>query len=790
MTDDAQTRPSIRTANDSMSLHLLVEQAVYDSADYEVLSYEEVEALKKELATLTNRIDASKRKLAMESKVRDAALSLARLTSKKGRRSGGSVASAATQGDDELAASSRKCEELTQELHKLDSRAMVVQKCLLQHSAGILGMTHKSAGAEGAPNSPPGEYTFATAGADDPEAFDDRSFYQTAEKLKGFGELRGSGNGAATNPVDDTLVTERLCDINDEIRGLLRSSGNQGLPQGSNPANSLNEQLAALEQNIQHLRQFPPAASPSPNIARAADELGQTETILTTLWDMIINFDEEVKGKKMDQRNNGHHNPDYPESEDGGETPEFSISAFSIKVQNMLNQVINFRSERDMLRERSNLQERGVEEDMKLMQEDLTNMENQVGQLSNLLQQREEHIEAANAKMLVDAEEFKSLQVLLNQRSEVLEDTQAALGQKSGELINAMHDLDLERSTDKQRTKETKNEFIQEHNALELAREARVDLEQQMDELDKKIADRDEALVELEIKYQDIKEDRDVTKAELEVAVRQSEERIKYLETEIKQTVKSAEASRGLAAGHESQLRQQLDQKGKDLKAMDQEIQELSAKVAEVSMELVMAKVELDSVHGSKSERAAATAEARAAALALERANKQPQSIDPGLLTDIENLEKKNEELIDEIVMLKNERAEGANNEHLDKRCRLLQRELDEMLKDFENLTKQSIETEQERSKLESLIDTLKERVEELETALAEEKIRFLGSPSPRENRQRETTTTNVLKQEFKKMMRDMRAEQARALKVGQIQTTSRHVTDVCDRPRKKSGGS
>ena len=177
--------------------------------------------------------------------------------------------------------------------------------------------------------------------------------------------------------------------------------------------------------------------------------------------------------------------------------------------------------------------------------------------------------------------------------------------------------------------------------------------------------------------------------------------------------------------------------------------------------------------------------------MALERASRQPQSIDPGLLAEIENLEKKNGDLIDEIVKLKNERAEGANSENQGKRFKMLQKELDDMLKDFEGLTKQGIEAEQERSKLESMVDALKDKVEALETALAEEKIRLIGSSSPGEPRARETTTTNVLRQEFRKMMRDMRAEQARALRVcfPRLPYVETH-TDLLDRPSKKSVGS
>jgi hypothetical protein len=40
----------------------------------------------------------------------------------------------------------------------------------------------------------------------------------------------------------------------------------------------------------------------------------------------------------------------------------------------MLNKVMKLRGERDMLRERSSHQERGMEEDMKLMQDEISTM--------------------------------------------------------------------------------------------------------------------------------------------------------------------------------------------------------------------------------------------------------------------------------------------------------------------------------------------------------------------------------------------------------------------------------
>lgn len=753
-----------------MSLHLLVEQAIFDSTSFAVLSYEEVEALKKEYSELTKRIDVTANKLARESKVRDALLSFARLSAKRGQ----------PREDPELEAGKKKCDELGAELEKYKQRAAEVRERLLMHSAGILCLTHKEGTASQRASM---EYTLAH-GVADPTAFDDPHLYRTADKLDGFGEgvtrgFHGAESAGATTkkPVEDEFVVERLEDFNMRIHELLQSTGG-GSPRpplrGQDGENKIHEQLALLDQNIQYIRDHPPAA---PGASRAAEEFERTETLLMTLWDMIMASEEDAREQKMD-RGKGYESDDEREA-----SPEYSISVFSSKVQSMLNKLNNLRNERDTLKDRSHQQDSDMDEDMKLMQEDLKNMAGQVNQLSMLLEQRDDALVAANTKIEALTEELTGLQTALmesetvaKQTSDELEESRTAFSKKSAEFMDAMHQLDMERSQDKQKAMQANQGFQQEHNALAIANEARVEMESQLEELDRKLVAREEAMVELEIKYQDIKEDRDLTKAELEALTAENDGKLTQLDLEIvalkeevlQATAKAQEAS----AQQENALRLQLEEKANEIKRMDGELEEMSRKVAELSTEVVMAKAELDIAYGSKSERAAATAQARAAALALEKANKQPQTIDPGLLAEIENLERKNNELIDEIVRLKNERAEGANNAHLEKRCKVLQKELDDMLKDFENLTKQGIEAEKERSRLESTIDSLKERVDGLETAVAEEKIGILGvqSNGPRSADPRartgDSTTLIVLRQEFKKMMRDMRTEQAKALKV------------------------
>ena len=140
--------PSIDT-HDPVLLHLLTETAIGDSAGYEILPFEEVEDLKREYATLSNRVESTKRKLALETKLRDAAQSLRRLSSLKSNGYTNGVTNGDTNGvahhpeDEEYTVSSRKCEELSQELWALERRAQDVHKRLLEHTAGILQLTHR-----------------------------------------------------------------------------------------------------------------------------------------------------------------------------------------------------------------------------------------------------------------------------------------------------------------------------------------------------------------------------------------------------------------------------------------------------------------------------------------------------------------------------------------------------------------------------------------------------------------------------------------------------------------------
>ncbi|KAJ5202634.1 hypothetical protein N7449_004713 [Penicillium cf. viridicatum] len=215
---------ALLNANDPVAMYLLTETAIGDSTNYEVLSFEEVEELKKEVTLLSTRIQGTKRKLALETKLRDAAQSLGRLYSPPSPRSsgeygvnGGSNSNRMSRGifgrsgasealdksDSELAVSQRRCEELAQELWKLEKRSQTISQRLLEHTAGVLQMTHKGL-KKGPKNPTTSESTY------DDQKFDDRSLYRTTEHLDSFG-VNGKieTNAAAAMNTEAMQATER-----------------------------------------------------------------------------------------------------------------------------------------------------------------------------------------------------------------------------------------------------------------------------------------------------------------------------------------------------------------------------------------------------------------------------------------------------------------------------------------------------------------------------------------------------------------------------------------------------
>lgn len=229
--------------HDPVAMHLLAETAMVDSKDYEVLSFEEVERLKKEKGFLSNRVDATRRKLALEVKVRDAAQSLNRLYTPKGRTpsidldgeanghsppkqrkrnflgSKGSINEASTRADDEYAASTRRVDEVSQELSSLEKRLETCETRLLRHTAGVLQMTHrglkKNVRRNQLPHSPESmsSQNRSTYGVDGLNDFDERSLYQVPDYVR-------DAHLSGLPPLSTSPDPRAMDDMSDRLRGV------------------------------------------------------------------------------------------------------------------------------------------------------------------------------------------------------------------------------------------------------------------------------------------------------------------------------------------------------------------------------------------------------------------------------------------------------------------------------------------------------------------------------------------------------------------------------------------
>ncbi|KAF5333673.1 hypothetical protein D9611_002692 [Ephemerocybe angulata] len=123
---------TLSTTRDELLMSLMASEAVVDSRGYDVLTAEEVEELKKEHDILSSRQVAMTKKLALETKIRDAAVSLSRINSSQKRTS---------QTPGQLEAANRRVDAAQQELWRISEQVSQVSRRLLEHRAAVLSIS-------------------------------------------------------------------------------------------------------------------------------------------------------------------------------------------------------------------------------------------------------------------------------------------------------------------------------------------------------------------------------------------------------------------------------------------------------------------------------------------------------------------------------------------------------------------------------------------------------------------------------------------------------------------------
>jgi chromosome segregation ATPase len=725
-------------------MHLLTETAIGDSKEYEILSFEEVEQLKKERILLRNRVDATRRKLALETKLRDAAQSLNRLYSTKGRSgsgqfapdesarkhrrsllgSRGSYSDALSRTDDEFVASSRKIDELTTELGRLERRLEETQRRILEHTAGILQMTHKglkkNVRKQELPRSPESMASAnhrSVADMDVIDDFDERSLYRIVPDYVTDFESSNLATGKDHRLVVDSALEaaeRRLVDLSRRVYGMvLQSDPNEkvdsppDIPPGgvSMPGAQIQTHLGYLATSLDAME-----AAQAKMIADAQksifDSEDQLEDVNVRLHDML------------ERTNSVGQAPTLVAGESRGKSMQSQL-AFSTMVLDRLNERI------ELLVEQKDILSRQIQQQRELNTKSDSQRDVQIHSLTSQLEETKRlqitrEKEVSNYREQIDMlmeqlDSAKQENVLIQQQQETNQNKALQAEKEAEEALRS----DL-RST-QEKYNQLQAEFARSQSDFELRSQRHL---QQIDEISKA---KEESKIELE-RHRDM--------------VQQTAQQL----SELTKAAETHQAEMAQARAEIDRLAQQKTAADNELEKTQAEMKQLESEVVRAQTELTVVKAELDGAYGTRAQRAADV------------------SMNPAIQKEIDDLNEKNSELQRQLTFFQSQREEmGVGSAELKNEVDTLQKELKDTIEDYELMTKASIEFEKERDHLEATIDSVRERCESLESQLSEEKLKWLGMKIGAPT---ETTSTMVLKNEFKKMMRDTRAENVKTLRV------------------------
>lgn len=776
-----------------------METAIGDSKHFEVLLPDRIDSVKRELAGLSSRLEATRKKLALEQKVRDAAQSIDRLPSKPASRGKASVTPHIS--GEEAAESARKCEELTQDITRLEKEEQVLQKQLLEHTAGVLQVTHKG-------------YLKTEPTADD--------LHQSNPHfgLDGQGEFGGLGQyGLYTQILDRELQENSTLDLKEQHEIIL------GVEKKV-------EQLNARLRDM--ILEMKPPKELLPRPARLLqDDPKDVEQILVEQVEFL-----EKCLDTMHQLTTAHKIGSAAEREELGHL----VLGYGHKVEGLNTQlrdtILTLKPRKELLPSPPRQLQDDPKNPEKVLVEQTRFLERCLTSLHDILEDRKEvgglefveiKLSELNAKLHeimtehdpAKASRYQSPPIpgreTIQDQIIYLDQGLNAVDRRAGRLLKVEHDLEdinihLFEAMMQHGNPEKKQVYRPppEGNGLNLqdqflytSQGIKV-VEKRLDELAgiadtsntklKQFEARADQYVSVVGGLWDILIHNEVGRAR---AANPSAPIVdNFTLTGFSHKVQEMHNSYSSLQDQKTVLMRQLQQQ-RELKgdpAKDQDLACAKDQVESLKQQLVITSDDAAN-HMERLTNALAELEA-----VKEMVTSRDKQTDPERTILAEQLKAQTalcvkseascKEFEAEVVRLRTEltiakaeldaargtraqrAAEAAADPALQSRVQTLQKELRETIADYESMTKATIEYEKERERLESTCDNLRDRVEELETRIAEERISTMGARSPGMESVKSLyggTSAAVLKTEFKRMMRETKTEHTKALRVSLI---------------------
>lgn len=861
--------------NDPVLMHLLMETAISDSKGFEIMSFEELEDLKRRRGFLRTKLDGARRQLGLEKKMQEAAHSLTKLYTEDDRitpnetkqkrssffsRRSGSGGGSVARAEADVDTNREKIERLTTDVRGLEEELQTVERRIVQHTAGILQYTHrglkKNVRKNELPRSPESMMSQprSVSNTDLTSEFDERSLYQVPDYVHEFSRSVASRNSRRITkeiqPIEDIAI--RLHSLNTQLHGMIQqmpltehfeappepsSNGLNGrvgaqiqahltyMSQGLEALETVKDphmhtipveseqQVKALTSKLQGMLERTNSVSKSPAIlqehetghdlqskleysASVLDRLNQRVDALLEQKEILTRQIQQQRelNSKSDAQRDAHIRELTEELE---ETKNYQAMSDK-EMQQAQDQISLLMEQLDLAKQNEQLLEkqRGLQDDSALEAERSARKENETKLMQQLEAQRNvltqlqsDHEQAGHEFELKSQNHAQQINELLIAKEQAELDLEAAqeqlaLEQKNSTTAREQALIELQQAKDQStreieefRTSKEQNEAglkksndqlsqdlaivtaareklelelqaIKDHSARELENQAaskqQADsgLKSANDQLSKELTIVTASREKLELELQAAKEQSARDMETYTASKEQADSSLKSAHNQLVEELKDVITAR-------EQAEQQLKSTNEALAKSQGETREIETQLVTVQTELTMAKAELDGAYGSRAQRAA------------------DASMNPEVKKQMDILAEKNASLEKQLEFLSQQHeTKGVGSAELQNKVNSLQKELKDTIEDYEVMTKASIDFEKERDDFEALIDKLNEKCEKLENQINEDKVKWLGI---KESLPPETTSTMVLKNEFKKMMRDSRTESMKMLRVRTI---------------------
>ena len=713
---NTKVRPQHHPNQDVVSKHLLYETALMDSQTFEILDIAEVDALKKEHVRLNSRIEAAQRKLTLESKVRDAAQNLQRLYSTNKRPD--------TPQSPESPKRNRRSlmpgRERSPSRSSLNAETAGQADSELQASVKKVDELHEQ----------------VKSLLDRRQYVERKLLRHTAAVLAEEANknvesaVPGLANGhhGFRDDEDDAYTPNEF----DGIRDILR-----GMPAGaSNKVQQHEQQLASMQEKLEKLNSqlrsvISEADQTLGNKVGAELPLDQSEDSSVRVENRIARLEDSVQTLEQQQHDLQSH---HAQANEGVQSQllqtQTEVEQRLEELNTTLHKAILIASEAQPvpgLQQPPQIAGEGCfESQLEYMEESLMTME-------QLVQQQNQNV-SNSAGLSKKLEEYDNT---ISGLWDILQSDVAASPKPAFEEEDDDDELPptprtpfIESFSLQAFSSRVQNLFDRAQAAKEQQDILRRQIQQQRELNEKSDVEKDRQFADLTSTHDTLAQEHSAIQQELanyivkheqiESEAGQSRNELQNVMNELEEMKKTMDAkqlereeSANKLREHIEVLQKQVSEAGEQQKDM----QNLESEVVRLTTELTMAKAELDGAYGTRAERKGAQA---------------------GQVAQLE-------------------------------------RELSEMTNELQELTKESIELEKEREQLDALIDSLRDRCDSLEAQLADEKLRWVGirSPTAPGFEAKETTSMMVLRQEFKKMMREQRAEGLKLLRVSYSLTPS-----------------